>query len=90
MRFFVYFCCVLGSVLSSFWHRKSTSKVLWDETVDIEKPLFSFSKTILLKLRRCLEATKIDTRTGFEVQCVFSIISVWKTCEKQLKFGSLK
>ena len=71
-----------GSIWAPFWEPKSTSEPLRHEKVDLQKPSFSSSKTILFKLRGCLEAPKIDIKTGFETQCVFLLISVWKNKRK--------
>ena len=49
-NFFKDFGTHSGSIWAPFWEPKSTSEPLRREKVDLQKPLFSLSKTILFEL----------------------------------------
>ena len=49
-NFFEDFGTHSGSIWVPFWEPKSTSEPLRHEKVDLQKPLFSISKTILFEL----------------------------------------
>ena len=84
-----HFLMILELLLEPKSPQKSTSEGLGRGKVDLQKPLFYLSKTIVLDLGAFPGTPKIVPGSAFKIQCDFASIFTPKMTPLGLPFGTL-
>ena len=88
MKFDLVFLLILVLFLVPESFPKSTSEALGHEKVDLQKPLFYLSKTIVFDFGAFPGTPKIVPGSAFKIQCDFASILIPKIIPLGLPFGT--